>query len=60
MLVNPGAVTDLLKSGAVYGYKRATKMGMEPIIVLNVRHALDQGFLEPDITKAVIFMMTYV
>ena len=35
-------------------------MGMEPIIVLNIRHALDQGVLEPDITAAVMFMMTYV
>ena len=60
LIEDPGTAGDLLKSGAVYGYRRATKMGMEPIIVLNIRHALDQGILEPDITAGVMFMMTYV
>ena len=45
MMVDPGDVFQLITSGAVYGHKRATKMAYEPIIILNVRYALDQGFL---------------
>lgn len=59
LLEDPGPVGDLIASGAMYGYKRATKMGMEPILILNIRKALDQGFLEPEITAAVMFMLTY-
>ena len=44
MFEDPGPVGQLVSSGAVYGYKRATKLGYEPIIILDIRSALDQGY----------------
>ena len=41
MLEDPSPIEEMLASGAMYGYKRATKSGMEPILVLNLRKALD-------------------
>ena len=59
MMEDPGVIFELIETGAMYGYKRATGQGSSPILILNVRKALDLGFLQPDITSAVIFMMTY-
>ena len=54
----PGPILDLVATGAIYGYKRA-KSGMEPILIVNVRKALDLGFQEPDITASIMYMLTY-
>ena len=58
LMEDPGPVFDLIESGAIYGYKRG-KLGKEPIIILNVRKALDLGFQEPVIVEAILFMITY-
>ena len=60
LMENPGPVRDLVVSGSIYGYRRATKSGMEPITVLNLRKALDKGYLHYDITAAIMYMLTYM
>ena len=57
LIENPGRIRDLLQMGAMYGYRR--DKNMSPILILNVRLALDSGFLAPEIAQSSNFLMTF-
>ena len=54
---DPGWTMDVAVKGALYGYRR--DKNMNPIIYINARRALDNGFGSDGIFNCVDFLMTY-